>query len=123
MSGLSSPATEWAPLKHMAVRDDAAAHTCAQRDADQVVLALAGAYFPLGVGHAVGIVLDSHGELCAVLQNIPQRNVGPASDVGEVVDNALSRNQQNQARRRRWQQISGWCVLTQILDDIYDGID
>ncbi len=43
-------------------------------------------YFPLSVGHAVGIVFDSHGEFCPLLENIAQGNVGPAFDVGEVVN-------------------------------------
>lgn len=61
--------------------DDAAAQAGAERDADDVVVALAGAEAVLAPGRAVRVVLDDDGQADALLDLVLQRFVPPV-DVG-----------------------------------------
>src|SRR5690606_14203268 len=47
--------TSGAPVE-FPVENESAPHPCAEGEADDVATALGGAVFPLGIGHAVGVV-------------------------------------------------------------------
>jgi len=68
----------------LAVDDEAAANSGAEGDGDEVSVAFAGAVVPLGVGHAVGVVVYGDGEFGFLAEAITEGDFDPAGDVGDL---------------------------------------
>ena len=73
---------------HASVDDDAATNSGAEGEGDEVIHAATGAAFPLGISHAVGVVLDGDREVSELVEFALEVDSLPTFDVGEVMNHA-----------------------------------
>jgi hypothetical protein len=70
---------------HAIVDDNAASHSGAEGERDEVAHTAAGTAFPLGVGHAISVVFNGDGKVGELVELAFEVDALPAFDVGEVM--------------------------------------
>ena len=105
----------------LVVDDDAAADAGAEGEADEVFHAPAGAAFPFGEGHAVGVVVDGDGEGDLGFEEGFEGDLVPAGDVGELGDDAFF--EVDEAGHADADGGDAGVAAAEVLDDADDGGD
>ena len=90
-------------------------------DENHMLEAAAGTAFPLGDGHAVGIVVDDDGQADFLFEDSLERDGLPVRDVGEVVDHAFFKI--DEAGHADADGGDSRMPRPQILDDADHGVD